>query len=102
MTGSHDVKIYGNGIHDKHTHDEAYPYIGPHQVTVIIRGDIAEDFRSKYGVAMSKVDYFMARVELMRNDERIRECQYPFLAPSHLIGNIATLDDIVYEKKQAM
>lgn len=45
---THKVSISGKQIRDKHTHYEAHPFVGSEQVTVIIRGDTAEEFRARY------------------------------------------------------
>jgi len=94
------VTIDGNGIRDKHTHYEGYPFVGNSMATVIIRGDIAEDFRKKYGCAIWQCHSFEAEVSFHRNEERLKECQDPFLSPKHIMGSIDSLDDIVDIQKE--
>ncbi len=95
----YNVEITGAGIVDKYTHYEAYPFIGPERVTVIIRGDIATQFRKKYGFEIIKADRLDVSVDLGRNDQRIRECQDSFRPASHLMGAVDSLEDIVYIRR---
>jgi len=94
------VEIAGESIMDKHTHYEAHPFIGPERVTVIIRGDIAIDFRKMYGFPITEAEKLQVTVDLGRNDARVKECQDGFQPASHLMGAVGSLDDIVLVKKQ--
>lgn len=96
----YDVQFSGTGIVDKHTHYEAYPYVGPERATIIIRGDIAEGFQKKFGIPMREAERLNARVDLGRNDEKVRECQDVYKHGSYLMGAIHSLDDIVYAKSK--
>ena len=89
------LTIYGKGITDKHTHYEAYPFVGPERATITIRGDIAHEFQRKYGHPIQQCDCFEVEVDLHRNDQRVKECQNPFKSPARMTGSINSLDDIV-------
>ncbi len=99
MRQTYKVEVLGTSIVDKHTHYEAYPFIGPERATVIIRGDIATEFKEKYGLPITKAERLQVSVDLGRNDQRVRECQDVFKPAFHLIGAVGSLDDIVYARK---
>jgi hypothetical protein len=91
--------ITGTGLVDKETHYEAHPYIGPEQVTLKIRGDIADDFQNAYGIPITKAEYMTVTVDLDRNDNKLPECRDSFKQGSHLTGYVRSLSDIFYQKE---
>ncbi|MFH1455556.1 MAG: hypothetical protein ABIF40_01250 [archaeon] len=93
--GLEKVTIYGKRIADKQTHYESYTFVGSERATVIIRGDIAEDFYKKYGNPMTAYVQLEIQVDFIQNFQRVKECQDPFQSPMYQIGTIDSLDDIV-------
>jgi len=87
------VTIYGNGIKEKHTHYEAYPYVGNQIATVIISGDIASEFKKKYDYFIQECESFVVEIDFVRNDRHISSDQYK--SANYLRGSIYSLDDIV-------
>ena len=98
-TTQYTFDILGKNIVEKHTHYEAYPFIGPLRSTLIIRGDVVDDFREKYGLAITEAERLTVTADFLRNDQKVKECQNPFKAGDYLFGTIASIDDIVYEPK---
>jgi hypothetical protein len=90
------VEIFGNRIVDKRTHYEAYPSIGSETAKVIIRGDVVAAFQKRYRLPITEAGKMEVRVDLGRNDQRIRECQDPFRPALRLVGSICSLEDITY------
>ncbi len=91
-----NVSLQGQHLQDKHTHYEASTFIGPDNATVIIRGDVAADFKRQYGIPITKADSFNAEVDFTRNSQRVSSNH--FRPGSHLTGSIGSLDDIKYER----
>ena len=96
--GLYNVEITGAGIVDKHTHYEAYPFVGVEKNTVIIRGDIATEFQRRYGLHIRNAGRIQVSVDLRRNDQLVKECQDPFRSGSYLNGAVNSLEDIVYTR----
>ncbi len=99
MMTEYTVEIIGAAIVDKHTHYEANSFVGSSRATVIIRGDLALKFQGKYGLSIKEAEKFQVRVDLIRNDQRVRECQDVFKPASYLLGAIASLEDITYKRE---
>ena len=97
-TTQYTVNISGKNIAEKHTHYEAYPFIGPLRSTLIIRGEIADAFEQRYGLAIITAERLTITADFLRNDQKIKECQDPFKAGDYLFGTIASIDDVIYSK----
>ncbi|MBS3169724.1 hypothetical protein J4210_04525 [Candidatus Woesearchaeota archaeon] len=97
-TTQYTVNISGKNIVEKHTHYEAYPFIGPLRSTLIIRGEIADAFEQRYGLAIITAERLTITADFLRNDQKIKECQDPFKAGDYLFGTIASIDDVIYSK----
>ena len=92
---SYTISIYEKNIKDKHTHYEATISFGHETATVIIGGHIAEDFLRMYGYAITKCPSFQATIPFSKNSELVQECQDPYKSPTHRIGSIQSIDEIV-------
>ena len=90
------VSISGKNIHNKHTHYEALTYVGPEQVTVILRGDIFADFQKKYGSPMTAYEKLNVTAHFLKNSGRV--AKDPSRLPSRLFGTVESIDDIVISK----
>ena len=91
------IEIVGEQVIDKHTHYEAYLFIGSERATIIIRGDIVRGFQEKYGIPITKTEKFNVDVDFGRNGQRVKECQNVYVSASHLIGAIGSLEDIIFK-----
>ena|GEM_PF-2560094 len=98
MTGE-PVKILGRNVVDKHTHYEASTHVRTRSATVVIPGYVAQEFAARYKEQITERDCEI-RVEFIRNDQRLRECQNPFQAPGHLYATLRSLDEIVVLLKE--
>ncbi|MSR86322.1 hypothetical protein EXS74_02920 [Candidatus Woesearchaeota archaeon] len=95
----HRVTIYGSTIVDKFTHDEAYPFVGQERTTVIIPGDMFDEFRTKYkrSLRSSKITL---EIDYTPNNERVKDCQDPYKGPRSHIGTLRSLDGILVEEEK--
>lgn len=87
------VVCNGKRIVDKHTHYELYVHLGSTPATIMIRGDVAADFRQAYKKPIFE-STFIADLDFRRNDSRVKECQDLFQPPSRPYAYLA-IEDIV-------
>ncbi|MBI4152185.1 hypothetical protein HY495_00610 [Candidatus Woesearchaeota archaeon] len=99
-TTQYTVEFWGKNIVEKHTHYEAYLSIGPERATLIMRGDVADAFEERYGLAITQAERLTVTANFLRNEQRVEECQDPFKAGDYLFGTIASIDDIIYEPRR--
>ena len=78
----------GNSIRDKHTHYEV-PVALPESATLIIRGDIAQEFHKTYHLPITSAKEVKVQTEFNPNNGR-----FQFKPKQHLIGTIESLKDI--------
>jgi len=91
----HTLIISGRAFLDKHTHYEAQTNIGPNSASIILTGDIASELQSRYSHELGKYPALRIKVSFGENQQRIKECRDPYKSANHLIGKIASLDDVI-------
>lgn len=90
----HIVIFSGRNIVDRHTHDEVSLHIGPYAATLTIPGYMYDDFRKEYGKPL-KGYTITAKIEFIQNKERVPECQDLFKSPTHRMGTLRFLEEII-------
>lgn len=91
-----EVEICGRFIVDKHTHYQVGCSVGHREATIIISGDVAHEFVSKYNCPITSAEKFKVQIDFCRNDERVQECQDVYKPGSHLMGAVRSIEDITY------
>lgn len=82
--------IYGTHIRDRFTHYEYHTTLEKRPLTIVISGNIAQEFYEKYHMPITQYEKFQATIEYAENSELID----PFKSRTHLIGRIHSLEDI--------
>ncbi len=88
------AEFRGTSIKDRHTHYEVHAHIGPEPVSVEIPGYVADDFKEKYEIEITKAGDLRIAGEFVRNDQLVAECQDPFRSPSYRKAVVKDINDI--------